>query len=202
MKKILLLFLLCACQLTYGQTFKAYVAAGINASQIEGDGSVGYKRIGLQSGLGIAVNLSERWMLGTEFNFSQRGSQNLLFPKENQIKSYVALNYIELPLLLKLQDKFRADEDFHRLYIEGGISAGRLISANMVTNQQEIIEKFRSTDLSFIVGGGFYLNKRIFFNIRYSRSILPIYTDENASKVGQVRYLIPYFITLRSGYSF
>ena len=76
-------FLLC-CILFLGQInftqgqarFSAKAIAGLTASQIDGDASAGYHKVGLQGGLGVAARLKGKQSASIEFLFTQRGCRN------------------------------------------------------------------------------------------------------------------------------
>jgi opacity protein-like surface antigen len=202
MKKIILLTLIAWGSLNLsGQTFKAYLATGLNAGQIDGDFEVGYNKIGFQGGLGIGLNLSQNWFLSTEFLFSRRGSKNSLFMSNSEANGQITLDYIDLPIIVRLGDWYVEEGKYNKVWLEAGISAGRLINASLIgSNVPEIVDDFRSTDVSFIGGIGYNINKNFFTNLRYTRSLYPFYKNPDASPL-EVSYFTSYFLSLRVGYS-
>ena len=183
------------------QTFKAYITSGINASQIDGDFEVGYNKIGFTGGLGVGVNLNDQSFLSTEFVFSQRGSKNARLDKESNITGDIHFNYIELPVVYRLNDWYQEEEAYYKVWLEGGLSVGRLITANFkFDDPPEFIDDLRTTDLSFVLGGGLNINKHIFVNARFTRSFFPMYVAKTPSVNDSQSYL-SYFLTLRLGYT-
>jgi hypothetical protein len=65
-----LFLLLCNIQLfaqeSEVRTFNATIIAGINASQIDGDFTAGYNKIGLNVGAKAGILLAKRWETGFE----------------------------------------------------------------------------------------------------------------------------------------
>lgn len=203
LKKFAFIFLVClgASSTLIGQTFKAYITSGINASQIDGDFEVGFNKIGYTGGIGIGLNINDESFVSTEFLFSQRGSKNARLDKASNITGDIHFNYIELPILYRLSDWYQEDESYHKVWLEGGLSVARLIAVNFkFDDQPSFLDEIRTNDLSYILGGGLNVNKHIFVNVRYTRSFFPMYVAESASINDAQRYL-SYFLTLRVGYT-
>lgn len=183
------------------QTFKAYLVSGMNAGQVDGDFEVGYNKIGVQGGIGIGFNLSQTYFLSTEFLYSRRGSKNALFNSTTEANGSITLDYIDLPIILRIGDWYQEEGKYNKVWAEGGISAGRLINASIKgSDVPDIIDNFRSTDVSFIGGIGYNINKNFFGNLRYTRSFYPFYKN-NEALPGEVSYFTSYFLTLRVGYT-
>lgn len=185
-----------------GQTFKASVIVGVNAGQIDGDFEVGYNKFGVNTGFGVGINLKENMYLGTEFLYSQRGSKNALFDKDVKAKGSIQIDYIALPIVFKYYDWFDEEQDFYRVWLEGGAVPGRLINAKIIGSEQpDLINSFRANDISWFLGTGYQINKHFYGNFRYTRAIIPIYSNINAD-INQVQKLLSYFLTLQFGYTF
>ena len=184
----------------FAQTFKANFILGMNAGQIDGDFEVGFNKIGISTGIGIGLNLSKNMFLGTEFLFSQRGSKNALFNRQNQINGSINLNYISVPIVYKLLDWYDEEDERYKVWLETGICPGRLINANIKgSNQPDLVNNFRTTDLSWLLGAGYNVNKNIYVGFRYTRSFFPFYRIDSDIP-DEVSRLLSYFITLRVGY--
>lgn len=182
------------------QTFKASVLTGLNAGQIDGDFEVGYNKLGLSAGIGIGVNIKPNMMVSTEFLYSQRGSKNGLFRRDGVPNGSIRIDYISLPVVYKLYDWYQEDKDYYQVWIEGGLAPGRLITANITgSDQPELIEDFRTTDVSWLLGAGYHITENLFCSFRYTRSISPFYVAENAG-ANDVQQFLSYFLTLRVGY--
>lgn len=181
-------------------TFKAYLVTGLTAGQIDGDFEVGFNKIGATGGAGIGINLSSKFFLSTEFLFSQRGSKNALFDKDDEPNGTISLNYLELPIVCRLNDWYQDDDDYYKVWLEGGVSVGRLINGSIKgIEAPEIVDNFQENDVSFIVGAGYNISKNFFANFRYTRSVTPVYKAENPQP-NEVEKFLSYFLTLRVGY--
>jgi hypothetical protein len=183
------------------QTFKAHLVTGLNASQIEGDRDAGYNKLDITGGIGVGFNISERLFLHTDFLYSRRGSKNAFLVDMTEVEGQIVLDYIDLPIIMRLGDWYQEEGDYNKVWAEGGISLGRLINARIEgSNVPELVNDFRSNDLSIVGGIGYNINEHFFVNLRYTRSLIPLYSNPEAS-VLEVRYLTPYFLTLRVGYT-
>ncbi len=184
-----------------GQTFKAYAVTGLNASQIDGDFDAGYNKIGLTGGIGIGFNINKTMFVSTEFLYSGRGSTNSIITSTTEPNGSIHLDYIELPIMLRIGDWYQEEDKYNKVWLELGASVGRLINANVKgSNVPEIVNDFRSTDVSYIGGLGYHMNKNFFVNLRYTRSFFPLYRNPDAMPQ-EVAYFTSYYISLRVGYS-
>lgn len=197
------LFILCLfSQGAFAQTFKAQGILGLNAGQIDGDFEVGYNKLGISGGLGIGINLSKKMYLGTEFLYSQRGSKNALFRKDGVPNGSIRLDYIELPIIFRFLDWYQEEDEYNKVWLEGGLSAGSLIFAQINgAENPNLADEFSSVDFSFILGAGYAITKKIGIRFRYTRSIVPFYKAENPEPL-EVKSLLSYFLTLSGTYTF
>lgn len=197
---LFLLFLFFS-QILNSQTFKAQALFGINAGQVDGDFEVGFNKIGISTGIGIGVQPSKKLYIGTEFLYSQRGSKNSLFTKDGAINGNIRIDYIELPLIIRFYDWYVEEKQYNKVWIEGGISGGRLIFAKINGSQvPELVANFNNFDLSGLIGLGYAINQKIGMNFRYTRSILPFYVAGDPMD-NEVKSFRSYFITLRVTYT-
>jgi len=75
MRKLLLLaFLFIGISSLQAQTFQASVLLGTNFSQIDGDELQGFHKVGLNGGIRVVAKLNDRWRIGPEILYSQRGA--------------------------------------------------------------------------------------------------------------------------------
>lgn len=84
----------------FAQEFYGGVLAGFNGSQVEGDLSSGYNKMGLISGVWVQRDLSENFYWGMELKYNQKGSRILPTKKNDYWKYVYRLNYVDLPVLL------------------------------------------------------------------------------------------------------
>ena len=183
------------------QTFTAQAIVGLNAGQIDGDFEVGYNKLGFSGGVGIGINISKRFYVGTEFLFSQRGSKDGFFRQDGVEAGSISISYIELPIIVRLLDWYQEDEGYNKVWLEGGVSPARLIIADLKGSANpDLVDEFKTTDLSWILGAGYSMTKNFSFGLRYTRSIYPFYVAIDPEPL-DAKSLLSYFLTLRVSYT-
>lgn len=176
MKRLTLFFLLIvlvgASTDAVAQRFKAGVRAGIAGTQISGDQLGGFDKGGIVVGGLVKTELSEKFDLGFEILYLQKGSKKNAKPEQEDYTSYLLrLNYFEVPVLLNW--KFSK-----RFSFEVGPTFGVLLSSYEEDEFGEIPEtefrEFKSFELG--VAGGLNVNvvKGFYFNLRGANSVLPV----------------------------
>ena len=108
------------------QDFYGGVLAGYNGSQVEGDLSSGYNKMGLIGGAWVQRDLSDHLYWGMELKMNQKGSRILPTKKNDYWKYVYRLNYIDLPVLLGYKYK--------QFSIFGGCSFAYLINKSGYNN--------------------------------------------------------------------
>lgn len=149
------------------QIFNAGLMAGLNISQVDGDGFAGYNKAGAAFGMFVNTYFSGSWSGQLEINFSSKGSQLKTTPEDPQYYR-IALQYIEIPLLAQIY--------FPGFALEGGLSGGYLFSSREKdeTGDIPVTDPFRKTEFAFLGGFAWFLSDRISFNPRFSYSLFPI----------------------------
>lgn len=161
--------------------FRAGAIVGLTASQIDGDLSAGYNKLGLQGGLRVIGRLTERTEASLEFLFSQRGAQRELVKNRYGDPQYpIALNYVEMPLQWHFKDWLIEGEDesenYYKVSINAGFSYARLIGTRIKDKEENpfydlVPDYLKKNDFSFVLGANFFANRHLGFTIRYNRSI-------------------------------
>ena len=142
--------------------FKAYVHAGANVAQIDGDGPHGFRFFGPRAGIGTYFFVHKRLLsLGLEMNYAQRGSRGrdyVFSGIENALDFTQTTNYVEVPILFRIHDKRKA-------HFQAGLTPAFLISDRIShrwlflgdpTLPECLTSEFERFDLS--VQGGLYIN--------------------------------------------
>jgi hypothetical protein len=194
MRQTLTLLILCFCTLmVHGQRrFGAAIEAGLTASQLDGDLSAGYNKLGLMAGLRSNINLREKTHLSIGFLFAQRGAQDEI--KQNNPRVYaITLNYLELPVLFNYADwQVKDGEDtWYRAYLSAGLSYGRLISTKLRDDglfAQAVVQPsnpppgrdnyLNNQDLSLTLGGTVFFKRNIGLSVRWMRSATFVYNPK------------------------
>lgn len=81
------------------QEFYGGVLAGFNGSQLDGDGSRGFNKLGLTAGVWTQRDITPQFYWGMELKMNQKGSRKLINKYDNWHYVY-RLNYIELPMMV------------------------------------------------------------------------------------------------------
>lgn len=185
--------------------FKAALIAGLNASQIDGDASAGFRKFGFQAGMRVATRLKGKQEASIEMLFSQRGARNQPF----QLPLFsLTLNYIEVPIQWHFFDwpVYGLGSDiplFYRIQVNAGLSLGRLIGYREPLNESGIraaLPHLRETSVVGIAGVTFYANQHLAFSMRYNRAINFLYKPGLGGNFGNA--LLERFVTLQTLYFF
>lgn len=190
------------------QRFKAGVIFGTTLSQIDGDQSAGYIKLGLTGGIrGVAI-LSEKSELSIELLFDQRGSRSQSIFDEDFFPFKITTNYVSVPVVFNYKDWLSADEEYYKLHFHAGLSYGRLLNSNIDDEDQNSIflsvsEFFEKDDLSFLIGATFYTSPHIAITGRFNRGLLPLFDNSiDDGRPAAERPLVSKFLTLQCLYMF
>ncbi len=162
------------------QRIRAYPAVGATMSQIRGDELRGFKKVGFTAGVGAMVNLSdqERWQLSIEALYSERGAQN----RSDVPFALIGfkLQYVDIPLFLHFTDPIGG------MTVGLGINYSRMVqqphgellyhtsaSADCIVPDSSDFGFLRN-DLALAVDFRFPIVKKLYLNVRYQHSIIPI----------------------------
>lgn len=196
------IFFLLSVHNATAQGFDAALLLGLNAAQLDGDGLVGYHKVGLTGGLRASYPIKERSDLGLELLYSERGSRSPL--NTNGIEVFVTkLQYLEIPIFYNYKDWYVSDGDYYKVKAEGGISYGYLFkqSSNNTTLGSNI-ENFNRSDLSVHLALGYAVSKRLMLTGRWTSSVLDVYKFESsASPPPIVDGIRSYYLTFRLEYN-
>ncbi len=178
-----ILFLICLfpCILMAQPRFKAGIIAGVTASQIDGDLSAGYNKLGLQGGLRVIGRLTERTDASLEFLFSQRGAQREFIQNRFGDPLYpITLNYVEIPVQWHYKDWLiegdDASKNFYRVSVNAGLSYARLLGSRLKDGPENpfyglVPDYIKQNDISFVLGVNIFVNRHLGFTVRFNRSI-------------------------------
>lgn len=179
MKKTLLtfvLFVICYSPFTIAQgRFDATVFAGLNMSQIDGDGAGSYNHPGLRAGVGTSFALGDvrsPWRMVVELAYTNKGSHIEEYDRN------LSASYIELPIMISYNFLD------NRMRIAAGVAPAVLVGSKVTNYGAEDIpsqENFTAFDwLPITVGLRYRLFDHLGIEVRYQNSFLSI-TKENGS---------------------
>ena len=162
----------------YAQAFDAGLAAGVVASQINGDGYAGYHQIGWTAGVfgRIPTDGPSSWQLELKYSLfgAHSDSKELDY---GLLPMNIRLHYIELPIMYRydLSELIINGRTFDFITLEAGLSADFLVKNSQSANNDGGFEN--PSWLFFSVTGNlgvqFDINDRLGFNIRSMNSLTP-----------------------------
>jgi len=160
----------------YSQVFKGEVLGGFNLSQVDGDETAGFKKMGLNGGVGVVAPIYKNWSLSLETIYSQKGSKQKPQSYDSLDGSYkLYLDYVEVPFMIQYTDKDIVSAG-------AGFSWGRLVNieefkdgyrVDSVTLQSGVFDR---DDWMVFGDVKVRLYKNLLMNLRYSYSIDKIAT--------------------------
>lgn len=149
-------------------------ALGINGCQVHGDNYDGYDKGGLFAGLGVNAAFSVMHQAELGFFFSQKGARKNANPDKGDYDSYyLNLNYIDMPLLYRLNLG-------KRWFITLGPSVAYLISYREVDDGTDVTgtpmgNEFEKFELAVNAGLGARIKGALEVELRSTNSILPVH---------------------------
>lgn len=164
-------------------TFIGGLVAGVNFTQVDGDGYKGYNKVGFNGG-GIVylpfgdMNLPVEgtMALSMEVLFAQKGSiSNGPSPAYGLLSQKIKLQYAEVPFQINY---FRGTQ---KSSVGMGLSIGYLAKYEELIDQGggTIVKNgypFRRYELSFVLTGNIHLWKGLFISPRFQYALIPIRT--------------------------
>ena len=154
-------------------TFRFYVSAGLNTSQMGNDSLGGFNKWGPTVGIGGYFMISDHFSTNLEINYTMRGARGYVFDEFNRSRlyhRYIGLDYIEAPIFLSLHDRNRAS-------IGAGVVLASLIQSSQALNWKNIDEitplKYKPIDIGFLLNANLYFKEQFAFNLRFTHSLVP-----------------------------
>ncbi|MDF2435951.1 MAG: hypothetical protein K0Q95_327 [Bacteroidota bacterium] len=170
MKNIVTLsFLFLSLNIFCQKRFVAGIKAGLSTSQVEGDTYGGFDKAGLAAGITITGKMNEKWTAQMEMIYIQKGSKHNSNPDNGDFSYYyLALNYIEVPVLFQYHHK--------KFNFEIGPGFGYLINTHEYNENGDVYMAlpFNSYELSASLGISYEILKNISINWRYTNSLAAV----------------------------
>jgi hypothetical protein len=157
---------------------------GMSTSQLSGDNSAGFNRIGLYAGTFVNVHVSPRSLLQLELSYIMKGSRDV--SKTMGLIYASNLQYFEAPLLYKFSFNGIASGNkifgaiFRHLELETGPAIGWLIKSDSVERDSyrkyndPNMQPWSKIDLSVMAGLNIKIVEHFKVNVRFSQSVLPV----------------------------
>jgi len=152
--------------------FSFLIQAGLNASQVggDGDGLQGFDKLNLAAGLGVQRFINEKFDWRLEINLLQKGSRKAADPENGDITEYkMSLLYAQVPVLIE----YKYNE---KISLLGGPGFGFLMSSKEKDAEGEIANtpEFNTVDFSLILSAKYQFSDNLGTEIRFDQSLLPI----------------------------
>jgi hypothetical protein len=162
--------LLSFASISFAQRFNGGILLGMNASQVDGDTYAGYNKFGLMGGAFVYTPLSKKFDMQLEIKYMGKGA-NKKTTEQSPSKYRSNLNYIEIPVLLRLNTKIK-------IGWEGGLGFGYLFAYSEEDEYGKLpsdqSSSFKPFELSSLIGATYQISQKFQINLRYSYSILSI----------------------------
>lgn len=171
-KTYALLILVFVPLLTFSQSpekrFRAVLAAGIVGSQVDGDTYGGYNKSGLYGGVFVNRPIGEKTELEFGITCIQKGARKNANPDQGDFSFYLfRLNYVEVPLLLKV--------NYKKFKFGGGLSYAYLFNSHEENTYGYYNDKrLLNRDICYNLLGEYKINDRLSAEFRYNYSLVPI----------------------------
>jgi len=203
---ILVILLTVVVNTAWAQRFHLGAIGGMNVSQIDGDDLTGYDKKGWTFGIRSVATINESLNFSTELLYSERGSVSKDF-SSTIIKRKLDLNYAEINFLFNIMDWYNAYTKRYKMQYSFGISMGRLVKTSIFdniaseSNFENYQPEFQNKDLSFMVGGSYFVTKKIGITGRFSRSLSKLFDANNTElKINKIRNFKGYFVSAQVFY--
>jgi Outer membrane protein beta-barrel domain len=196
-------------QFRQGQRFAAGLIAGVTASQIDGDISAGYHKVGLQGGLNVMAKLREKQAASVEILFTQRGCRNQTKPFP-PIYFSTTLNYVEVPVQWHYFDWRMegdgSDPDWYRAQFNIGLTYARLLGYQDKYEDgfgiAGALPNLERNSVCFATGASIFFNRHVGLTMRYHRAFNRLYKVNPDNPTGYSRNLWEHFLAFQLNYRF
>lgn len=187
--------------------FGAGLVAGLTASQIDGDISAGYHKVGLQGGLRATTRLGLKQSASFEILYSQRGCRNQpnIFPLFS-----TTLHYLEVPIQWHYHDwgvgNDEDEPDFFRVQVNGGLYYGRLMGTTDKYGEESAgitpaIPNLKNSSVGLTAGFSYFISRHVGFTARWQRALNLLYKPGQAGS-NYSRSLNEHSLTFRFDFMF
>jgi len=142
------------------------IKGGVSFSQVTN--LKGDERVTGHGGIFLNTMLNDRWSIQPELLYSAQGQK---FKDENSSKNVLALDYLQLPVMLQYSP-------VSKVYLEAGPQVGFLVNAKIEgpndANKADVKDNYKKADFGVNVGLGVNATKNIGIYGRYNFGIMDV----------------------------
>ncbi len=182
------------------RTFRGGIIGGINLSQIDGDGILGYNKLGVMAGVHLRARYRSKMDLCLDMLYDQQGSSPLTEFTDYNSPFQIILDYISFPVYVKFKDWLveyqKSIYDYYRIEFDLGLAYSRAFRMQSPGGTTKFYSK---NNYSFLLGAHYKWNTSLGLGFRYQRAFLPVHTflDQDI-----LVWVIPYKISFFTSYTF
>lgn len=171
LKNCFFLLILFSAFSSKSQNINIGASAGINASQVSGDGYGGFRKAGLLIGLYSDFDISPLLNFQFELNYSEKGSRRNPKTSEGDTDFFLLrMDYVEIPVMLRIKKE--------RFTYEAGFYYSQLVNSYLEDENGPFeippeTNQLNEYDLGVLIGINFNFTEHLIMNWRYSNSLLP-----------------------------
>ena len=179
MKQILPILLIVFSLSGFSQNITGRFTGGLTASQVSGDKSAKFNKVGFVVGPGAYIPFNDQMGISIDLLYIQKGSRKPFTERDPTFYKLI-LNYVEVPFLFK----YVFNEKTH---FQLGPSFATLIKSQEEDGYGVIGSEipFKNIELALQVGIDFMLNEKLSSNLRFSNSIYYIREPQNQSRLAR-----------------
>jgi hypothetical protein len=174
------------------------VFIGLNASQIDGDNSYGYNKLGLSGGIRTRIFLKNYLEAQSGISYSNQGAQSVFLSKSS-FDMKIDLQYIVVPLEIHFKDWLQ-ESDYYKIHYLIGLNYSRLFNYTVRDGGLGLPDDhYNLNDVSGVVGIQYLFNPHLGVGLKYFRSINLLYNRDRVTG-STYRSMIGYFLQLQLFY--
>lgn len=160
------------------QDFKFGLKSGLNLSTYRGENDGGQYKLSGYAGVFTSYELNQNIAIQTEFNYARIGHRDTL----NNTKIKTSLNYLQIPLLLKITLN---NYDQFKFFI--GPQIGYLLDSKITIDKDSDSSKslFEELDYGAIVGMEYELSDQFSLDARYYLGLSEFYNQSEVKSAAK-----------------
>lgn len=154
----------------FAQKFEGGIMGGLLGSQVAGDPSAGYHKLGVYGGISVSRHITEKSGLQLEMYFIQKGAAENPTEENGNFQYLLRVRYVEIPILYQ----FNISKE---LLLEGGLAFSYLVGTPYEeANFSTAVPKtpFYQSSATFILGLEYRVTQSFSVIFRTNNSITPI----------------------------